>query len=140
VPSGSNMSEFAYSGIGLNPHYGTPCNPCDPGTARSPCGSSSGSGVAVAAGPACHGNDSGGRVPASFNRVVGYIVDRALFDGRRSSASRALDTRGPLANTVEDCVLVDAALRGLSEHALLRDFDATILGPIANVKETELAM
>jgi aspartyl-tRNA(Asn)/glutamyl-tRNA(Gln) amidotransferase subunit A len=113
-----NMSEFAYSGIGLNPHYGTPRNPRDPETARSPGGSSLGSGVAVAAGltPLAIGTDSGGsiRVPASFNGVVGYksSTGRYSMDGV-FPLSRTLDTLGPLANTVEDCVLVDAALRGV---------------------------
>ena len=71
-----NMTEFAYSAIGLNPHYGTPRNPRDPLVARSPGGSSSGSGAVVAAGivPVSIGTDTGGsiRIPASFNGVVGY--------------------------------------------------------------------
>ncbi|MBX9759349.1 MAG: amidase [Beijerinckiaceae bacterium] len=113
-----NMSEFAYSGLGLNPHYGTPRNPRDLEIARSPGGSSSGSAVAVAAGltPLAIGTDSGGsiRVPASFNGVVGYksSTGRYSMDGV-FPLSRTLDSLGPLANTVEDCVLVDAALRGV---------------------------
>ncbi|MFN3846155.1 MAG: amidase [Paracoccaceae bacterium] len=113
-----NMTEFAYSGIGLNPHYGTPRNPRDPKVARSPGGSSSGSGVAVAAGivPLSVGTDTGGsiRIPASFNGVVGYKTStgRHPLDGV-FPLSPTLDTLGPLANTVEDCVLADAALRGL---------------------------
>jgi aspartyl-tRNA(Asn)/glutamyl-tRNA(Gln) amidotransferase subunit A len=112
-----NMTEFAYSGIGLNPHYGTPRNPRDPVVARSPGGSSSGSGVVVAAGlaPVAIGTDTGGsvRIPASFNGVVGYksSTGRYPMDGA-FPLSRTLDTLGPLARTVEDCVLVDAALRG----------------------------
>lgn len=114
-----NMTEFAYSGIGLNPHYGTPRNPRDAKVARSPGGSSSGSGAAVAAGivPLSIGTDTGGsiRIPAAFNGVVGYKTStrhhpmEGVFP-----LSRTLDTLGPLANTVEDCVLVDAALRGLA--------------------------
>lgn len=113
-----NMSEFAYSGLGLNPHYGTPRNPRDAQIARSPGGSSSGSAVAVAAGltPLAIGTDSGGsiRVPASFNGIVGYksSTGRYSMDGV-FPLSRTLDSLGPLANTVEDCVLVDAALRGV---------------------------
>jgi len=112
-----NMTEFAYSGIGLNPHYGTPRNPRDPEVARSPGGSSSGSAVLVAAGlsPLAIGTDTGGsvRVPASFNGVVGYKSSTGHYpmDGV-FPLSRTLDTLGPLAHTVEDCVLVDAALRG----------------------------
>lgn len=117
-----NMTEFAFSGIGLNPHYGTPRNPCDPRVARSPGGSSSGSGAAVAAGivPLSIGTDTGGsvRIPASFNGVVGYKASSGHYpmDGV-FPLSPALDTLGPLARTVEDCVLVDAALRGLPEPA-----------------------
>jgi len=113
-----NMTEFAYSGIGLNPHYGTPRNPRDPVVARSPGGSSSGSGAVVAAGivPVSIGTDTGGsiRIPASFNGVVGYktSVGHYPMDGV-FPLSRTLDTLGPLAQTVEDCVLTDAALRGL---------------------------
>ncbi len=112
-----NMTEFAYSGIGLNPHYGTPRNPRDRAVARSPGGSSSGSGVAVAAGlvPLAIGTDTGGsvRIPASFNGVVGYksSTGRYPMDGA-FPLSRSLDSLGPLASTVEDCVLVDAALCG----------------------------
>ncbi|MDR3475063.1 MAG: amidase family protein, partial [Devosia sp.] len=70
-----NMSEFAYSGLGLNPHYGTPVNPSSPaGDARIPGGSSSGSAVAVASGlvPVAVGSDTGGsvRIPAAFNGIV----------------------------------------------------------------------
>ncbi len=113
-----NMTEFAYSGIGLNPHYGTPRNPRDPKVARSPGGSSSGSGAAVAAGivPLSIGTDTGGsvRIPASFNGVVGYKTSIGHYPMEGVfPLSPTLDTLGPLANTVEDCVLVDSVLRGL---------------------------
>ena len=113
-----NMTEFAYSVIGLNPHYGTPRNPNGTGPARSPGGSSSGSGVVVAKGllPLAIGTDTGGsiRIPASFNGVVGYKSSTGHYpmDGV-FPLSRSLDTLGPLARTVEDCVLTDAVLRGL---------------------------
>lgn len=115
-----NMTEFAYSGIGLNPHYGTPRNPRDPVVARSPGGSSSGSGAVVAAGivPVSIGTDTGGsiRIPAAFNGVVGYktSVGHYPMDGV-FPLSRTLDSLGPLAQTVDDCVLTDAALRGLRQ-------------------------
>ncbi len=120
-----NMTEFAYSGIGLNPHFGTPRNPRDPKTARSPGGSSSGSGVAVAAGltTLAIGTDTGGsiRVPASFNGVVGYKSSTGRFPMRGVfPLSRTLDTLGPLAQTVEDCVLADAALRGKASSEAAR--------------------
>lgn len=115
-----NMTEFAYSGIGLNPHYGTPRNPHDMQVHRVPGGSSAGSGVAVAAGivPIAMGTDTGGsvRIPASFNGVVGYKSSTGLYpmDGV-FPLSKTLDTLGPLAHTVEDCVLADAVLRGLKK-------------------------
>lgn len=113
-----NMSEFAYSALGLNPHFGTPLNPRSHGAARVPGGSSSGSGVAVARGmvPIAIGTDTGGsvRVPASFNGVVGYKPSEARFSvGGVFELSRTLDTIGVFAHSVEDCELVDAAMRGL---------------------------
>ena len=115
-----NMTEFAYSGIGLNPHYGTPRNPNDKVVHRSPGGSSSASGVVVAAGivPLAIGTDTGGsiRIPASFNGVVGYKSSTGHYpmDGV-FPLSRSLDTLGPLAHSVEDCVIADAVLRGLKK-------------------------
>jgi aspartyl-tRNA(Asn)/glutamyl-tRNA(Gln) amidotransferase subunit A len=112
-----NLSEFAYSGLGLNPHYGTPRNPRGGTQHRAPGGSSSGSGVSIAAGlaPCSIGSDTGGsvRVPAALNGVTGYKSS----EGRISKAgvfplSETLDTVGPLARSVEDCVLLDMALRG----------------------------
>jgi aspartyl-tRNA(Asn)/glutamyl-tRNA(Gln) amidotransferase subunit A len=115
-----NMTEFAYSGIGLNPHYGTPRNPNGTGPARVPGGSSSGSGVAVARGivPIAIGTDTGGsiRIPASFNGVVGYKSSTGHYPMEGVfPLSRTLDTLGPLATSVEDCVLADAVLRGLAK-------------------------
>ena len=118
-----NMTEFAYSGIGLNPHYGTPRNPNGSGPARAPGGSSSASGVVVAAGilPLAIGSDTGGsiRIPASFNGVVGYKSSTGHYpmDGV-FPLSRTLDTLGPLAHSVADCVLADAVLRGLRKPAI----------------------
>jgi aspartyl-tRNA(Asn)/glutamyl-tRNA(Gln) amidotransferase subunit A len=118
-----NLTEFAYSGLGLNPHFGTPANPN--GRGRVPGGSSSGSGVAVAAGllPCAVGTDTGGsiRVPASFNGIVGYKSS----EGRVPKAgvfalSETLDSVGPLARTVEDCVLLDAVLTGRATSAVRR--------------------
>lgn len=113
-----NMTEFAYSGIGLNPHYGTPRNPHDRAVTRVPGGSSSGSGVAVAAGivPLAMGTDTGGsvRIPASFNGIVGYKSSTGHYPmAGVFPLSRSLDSLGPLAHSVEDCVLADAVLRGL---------------------------
>ncbi|MFT4184279.1 MAG: amidase, partial [Rhizobium sp.] len=111
-----NMSEFAFSGLGLNPHYGTPLNPRSTDVARVPGGSSSGSAVAVAAGlvPVSIGTDTGGsvRIPSAFNGLVGYKASR----GRYSMAgvfplATSLDSLGPLCRTVQDAIWVDAAMR-----------------------------
>lgn len=113
-----NMTEFAYSGIGLNPHYGTPRNIHAPnGETRSPGGSSSGSGVVVSAGiaPISMGSDTGGsvRIPASFNGVVGYKTSSGRYPMTGVfPLAQSLDTIGPLAHTVADCALFDAVLRG----------------------------
>lgn len=120
-----NLTEFAYSGLGLNPHFGTPLNPCDPDIPRSPGGSSSGSGAAVAAGlaPIAIGTDTGGsvRIPAAFNGVVGYKSSEGRVDKSRVfPLSQTLDTIGPLAKTVEDCVLADMVLRGAATSAVRR--------------------
>jgi aspartyl-tRNA(Asn)/glutamyl-tRNA(Gln) amidotransferase subunit A len=111
------MTEFAYSGVGLNPHYGTPRSPYDRETGRIPGGSTSGGGVAVADGmvPLAIGSDTGGscRIPASYNGVVGYKSST----GRIPTAgayplSRTLDSIGPLARTVECCAIADAIMAG----------------------------
>ena len=72
----NTMTEFAYSGVGLNPHYGTPLSSYDRKTRRIPGGSTSGGGVAVADGMAAAslGTDTGGscRIPAAFNGIVGF--------------------------------------------------------------------
>jgi aspartyl-tRNA(Asn)/glutamyl-tRNA(Gln) amidotransferase subunit A len=118
-----NMTEMAYSGIGLNPHYGTPRNVHAPsGQRRSPGGSSSGSGVVVSAGivPISMGSDTGGsiRIPASFNGVVGYKPSASRYPMEGVfPLSPSLDTIGPLAHSVEDCALFDAVLRGQSTSA-----------------------
>ncbi|MFB2552894.1 amidase [Ensifer soli] len=111
-----NMSEFAFSGLGLNPHYGTPLNACATDMPRIPGGSSSGSGVAVAAGlvPVSIGSDTGGsvRIPAAFNGIVGYKATRGRYDmAGVFPLSKSLDSLGPLCRTVQDAVWVDAAMR-----------------------------
>ena len=115
----TNLSEFAFSALGLNPHFGTPRNPRDVATPRIAGGSSSGAAVAVAGGlaPCAIGSDTGGsiRAPASFCGIVGFKTSEGRIDKRGVfPLSRTLDTIGPLARTVEDCVLIDMALRGQS--------------------------
>jgi aspartyl-tRNA(Asn)/glutamyl-tRNA(Gln) amidotransferase subunit A len=115
----TNLSEFAFSALGLNPYFGTPRNPRDPTTPRVAGGSSSGAAVAVAGGlaPCAIGSDTGGsiRAPASFCGIVGFKTSEGRIDKQGVfPLSRTLDTIGPLAHTVEDCVLIDMALRGQS--------------------------
>ncbi|MBE7243983.1 MAG: amidase, partial [Actinomycetospora chiangmaiensis] len=109
--------EFAYGGWGTNQHLGTPWNPWDPETPRTPGGSSSGTGVSVAArmAPWGIGTDTGGsvRLPASFCGLTGLKVTV----GRVSTwgivpLSMTLDTPGPLARTVEDTALLYEAISG----------------------------
>ncbi|KVK49387.1 hypothetical protein BCY90_23090 [Agrobacterium deltaense] len=121
----TNMSEFAFSGLGINPHYGTPRNPASTDGHRLPGGSSSGAGVAVAAGlvPVAIGTDTGGsvRIPAAFNGVVGYKASRGRYSMRGVyPLAKSLDSLGPLTHTVKDAVWVDAAMRGKAAADLTR--------------------
>lgn len=109
--------EFAMGGWGTNTHMGTPWNPWDTRVHRTPGGSSSGSGVAVAAGmvPAAIGTDTGGsvRLPASWCGIVGLKVTA----GRISThgvlpLSHTLDTPGPMTRSVEDAALLFDLLHG----------------------------
>ena len=111
----TNMSEFAFSGIGLNPHYGTPVNPADPTVARIPGGSSSGAAVSVAAGicVAAVGSDTGGsiRIPAALCGLVGFkpTMRRVPVTGT-NPLSPTLDTICAMTRSVRDCLLVDAIM------------------------------
>ncbi len=109
----TNMTEFAFSGVGINPHYGTPGNPHDP--SRIPGGSSSGAAVSVAAGicVAAIGSDTGGsiRIPAALCGLVGFKPTmRRVPTAGTVPLSTTLDTLGPIARTVDDCLLVDAII------------------------------
>lgn len=132
----TNLTEFAYSGLGLNPHFGTPKNPHSPDAPRIPGGSSSGTGVAVAANlaPCGIGTDTGGsvRVPAAMNGIVGYKTSEGRIDKDGVyPLSTTLDTVGPLARSVEDCVLIDMILRGATTSYVVRHDmrDAVIFVP-----------
>ncbi len=109
----TNMTEFAFSGVGINPHYGTPANPLDP--SRIPGGSSSGAAVSVAAGicVAAIGSDTGGsiRIPAALCGLVGYKpTQRRVPTAGIVPLSPTLDTLGPIARSVEDCLHVDRVI------------------------------
>jgi aspartyl-tRNA(Asn)/glutamyl-tRNA(Gln) amidotransferase subunit A len=127
----TNMSEFAFSGIGINPHYGTPHNPRSTDVPRVPGGSSSGSAVAVAAGlvPVAIGTDTGGsiRIPAAFNGIVGYKASRGRYsmDGVFPLA-KSLDCLGPLCRSVQDAIWVDAAMRGATRPDAMRNTDTKL--------------
>ncbi len=121
----TNLTEFAFSGLGLNPHFGTPHNPHDPATPRAPGGSSSGSAVAVAADivPCAIGTDTGGsvRVPSAFNGLTGYKSSEGrIGKGGVVALSVTLDTVGPIARSVEDCVLLDMAMRDAAVSGVTR--------------------
>jgi aspartyl-tRNA(Asn)/glutamyl-tRNA(Gln) amidotransferase subunit A len=111
----TNMTEFAYSGIGINPHYGTPKSAWQRNVGHVPGGSSSGAAVSIADGMAygALGTDTGGscRIPAAFNGIVGYKPTQARvpLDGGVPLSS-SLDSFGPLANSVACCAALDAVL------------------------------
>lgn len=111
----TNMTEFAYSGIGINPHFGTPKGAWNRAVGHVPGGSSSGAAVSVLDGMAhgALGTDTGGscRIPAAFNGIVGYkpTQRRVPLDGS-VPLSFSLDSIGPLARSVTCCAILDAVL------------------------------
>ena len=111
----TNLTEFAYSGLGLNSHFDTPRNPWDRETGRIPGGSSSGAGVSVVDGmcAVAIGTDTGGsvRIPAALNGVTGFKTStgRIPLDGVYPLSS-TLDSVGPLAPTVTCCIVTDAIM------------------------------
>ena len=111
----TNMTEFAFSILGINPHYGTPGNPAD--RTRVPGGSSSGGAVAVADGM-CEiaiGSDTGGsvRAPAAFCGIVGFKPSKFRIPTEGAfPLSYTLDSIGPMARTVADCAAADTVLAG----------------------------
>ncbi len=144
----TNMTEFAFSGLGINPHHGTPRSPWDRATGRIAGGSSSGAAVSVSDGMAAValGTDTGGscRIPAAFCGVVGYkpTARRVPLAGVLPLAP-SLDSVGPLAPSVACCALIDAVLAGEEPSApvpaevaglrlwapanyVLEDMDATV--------------
>jgi aspartyl-tRNA(Asn)/glutamyl-tRNA(Gln) amidotransferase subunit A len=118
----TNMTEFAFTAIGDNQHYGTPGNAAD--ASRVPGGSSSGAGVSVGEGTSeiSIGSDTGGsiRIPASLNGLVGFkpTARRVPLTGA-FPLSATLDSIGPLARTVAQCAAADAAMAGEEMPTLL---------------------
>lgn len=116
IPIGrTNMTEFAYSGLGLNPHYGTPLNPFDRPLGRAPGGSSSGAAISITEEMAygALGTDTGGscRIPAAFCGTVGFkpTARRVPVSGA-FPLSESLDSAGPLGSSVACCATLDAVL------------------------------
>jgi len=113
----TNMTEFAFSGLGINPHYGTPLNPWDRAARRIPGGSSSGAAVSIADAMAfgALGTDTGGscRIPAALCGIVGFkpTASRVPLTGTYP-LSVSLDSIGPLANSVSCCAVLEAILAG----------------------------
>jgi aspartyl-tRNA(Asn)/glutamyl-tRNA(Gln) amidotransferase subunit A len=113
----TNMTEFAYSGIGINPHFGTPKSVWQRGVGHVPGGSSSGAAVSVADRMAhgALGTDTGGscRIPAAYNGIVGFkpTQRRVPLEGG-VPLSFTLDSFGPLARTAQCCAVLDAVLAG----------------------------
>lgn len=111
----TNMTEFAYSGLGLNPHYGTPKNPYDRHSQRIPGGSSSGGAISVSDGMAAAalGTDTGGscRIPAAMSGIVGFkpTASRIPTDGS-IPLSTSLDSVGTLAHSTKCCAVLDSIL------------------------------
>lgn len=154
----TNMTEFAYSGLGINPHFGTPLNVWDRQMGRVPGGSSSGAALSVVEkmAVAAIGSDTGGsiRIPAAFNRLYGFKPSY----GRHSlkgvfPLGRSLDTVGPLANSVECCRIIDHVMAGLPipdadprplvgkrfgilETIALDDLDVEVAGSFVRALET----
>ena len=118
----TNMSEFAFSGLGLNPHYGTPLSPYRRGVAgdaRVAGGSSSGAAASVADGMAAIalGTDTGGsiRIPAAFCGLTGFKPTASRIPKAGGvPLSPTLDSFGPIGNSVTCCALVDRILAGLA--------------------------
>jgi len=146
VPLGKlHMVEFAFGGWGTNPLMGTPRNPWDLATHRCPGGSSSGTGVAVAArlAPAGIGSDTGGsvRIPSAFNGLVGLKVTYGRISLHGTCLlSWTLDTIGPMCRSVEDCALLLQVLVGPDprDPTTLRqpaeDFGAAVGRPVKGMR------
>lgn len=119
----TNMTEFAFSGLGLNPHYGTPASPWNRINRHIPGGSSSGAGVSVSddMAVAAIGSDTGGsiRIPSTFCYLTGFkpSANRIPSDGAMP-LSHNLDSFGPLARSVSCCHIIDAILSASPEKTL----------------------
>jgi aspartyl-tRNA(Asn)/glutamyl-tRNA(Gln) amidotransferase subunit A len=134
----TNMSEFAFSGVGVNPHHGTPANVSDSATPRIPGGSSSGAAISVATGAAFIGlgSDTGGsiRIPAALNGIVGFKSTARLVpaDGALP-LSTTLDTVCAMTRSVRDAVTAHEILAGRRVTAGAAALGAYRLAVVKNV-------
>ncbi|MBN3837957.1 amidase [Burkholderia sp. Ac-20349] len=137
----TNMSEFAFSGLGLNPHFGHPRSPYHrdvPGDARISGGSSSGAAASVADGMAAValGTDTGGsiRIPAALCGLTGFKPTASRIPTQGGvPLSTTLDSFGPIGLTVACCALVDRMLAGLEPHVpAARPLEGVRLGVLTN--------
>ncbi len=118
----TNMTEFAYSGLGMNPHYGTPANPWDRENARIPGGSSSGAAISVTDGMAYAGigSDTGGscRIPAALCGIFGYKPTQSIVSLENvAPLSFSLDSIGSLGNSIRCVEVLDAIMSGQTPRA-----------------------
>jgi aspartyl-tRNA(Asn)/glutamyl-tRNA(Gln) amidotransferase subunit A len=133
----TNMTEFAFSGLGLNPHYGTPLNVWDRANARIPGGSSSGAAVSVADGlaVAAIGTDTGGscRIPAALNGIVGMKPSAQTVPMTGAlPLSPSYDSIGPLTASVKMCARVYAVLSDTPPAECAVSADRLTLGVVQN--------
>ena len=146
VPCGRTaMSEFAYSGVGLNPHTGNPGNARDP--ARISGGSSAGAAASVALGLAdvALGTDTGGsvRIPAALNGLAGFKPTQATVPlAGAFPLSQTFDSIGPLAPRIATCAAVHAVLSGTAAPALPQDRPlrlAILQGPLMQGMDAQVS-
>jgi Asp-tRNA(Asn)/Glu-tRNA(Gln) amidotransferase A subunit family amidase len=132
------MSEFAFSGVGVNPHFGTPANAASQHLALIPGGSSSGAAVSVATGAAFIGlgSDTGGsiRIPAALNGIVGFKSTARMVPTQGAlPLSTTMDTVCALTRSVRDAILTHeilAARTVMGSHAPISDYRLAVVRPL----------
>lgn len=133
----TNMTEFAFSGLGLNPHYGTPANPAFTDAVHIPGGSTSGGAVSVALGivPATIGTDTGGslRIPAAFCGLVGFKPTASAVSSEGVlPLSGTLDAVGVIASGVADCRMLFDVIRQDEPQPARADGGLPRIGVVSN--------
>lgn len=139
----TNMVEFAFSAVGINPHYGTPVNPADHAVERIPGGSSSGAAVSVATGAALAalGSDTGGslRIPAALCGLVGFKgTARRVPTYGAIPLSTTLDTVGAITKSVRDAVLLHEVLSGNPAHLSKKALPDCLFAVVRNQMQDDL--